>query len=73
MKYNKCLLVLSALAAVAFTGCKNEDVEKHRFENKFYITSTILSDDLLINRQPVLQQDDKTPLPGAGLGKCGTG
>ena len=48
MKYNKCLLVLSALAAVAFTGCKNEDVEKHRFDNKFYITSTILSDDLLI-------------------------
>ena len=48
MKYNKCLLVLSALATVAFTGCKNEDVEKHRFDNKFYITSTILSDDLLI-------------------------
>ena len=48
MKYNKCLLVLSALAAVAFTGCKNEDVEKHHFDNKFYITSTILSDDLLI-------------------------
>ena len=48
MKYNKCLLVLSALAAVVFTGCKNEDVEKHRFDNKFYITSTILSDDLLI-------------------------
>ena len=45
MKYNKCLLVLSALAAVVFTGCKNEDVEKHRFDNKFYITSTILSDD----------------------------
>ena len=48
MKYNKCLLVLSALAAVVFTGCKNEDVEKHRFDNKFYITSAILSDDLLI-------------------------
>ena len=25
------------------------------------------------SRQPVLHQDDKTPLPGAGLGKCGTG
>ena len=25
------------------------------------------------SRQPVLQQDDKTPLPGAGLGKCRAG
>lgn len=48
MKYNKCLLGLSALAAVVFTGCKNEDVEKQHFDNKFYITSAILTDDLLI-------------------------
>ena len=44
MKYNKCLLVLSALAAVVFTGCKNEDVEKHRFDNKFYICLLYTSD-----------------------------
>ncbi|MDE6877402.1 MAG: DUF1735 and LamG domain-containing protein [Alistipes sp.] len=48
MKYNKCLLVLSALAAVVFTGCKNDDPDKHHFDNKFYISSALMSDDLLI-------------------------
>ena len=48
MKYNKCLLVLSALAAVAFTGCKNDDPDKHHFDNKFYISSALMSDELLI-------------------------
>ena len=44
MKYNKCLLVLSALAAVAFTGCKNDDPDKHHFDNKFYISSALMSE-----------------------------
>lgn len=48
MKYNKCLSALLALAAVAFAGCKNEDPDKHHFDNKFYISSALMSDDLLI-------------------------
>lgn len=48
MKYNKCLLALLALAAVAFAGCKDEGADKHHFDNKFYISSALMSDDLLI-------------------------
>lgn len=48
MKYNKCLSALLVFAAVAFAGCKNEDPDKHHFDNKFYISSALMSDDLLI-------------------------
>lgn len=48
MKFNKCLLVLFGLIAVSFTGCKNEDVDERHFDNKFYISSSIVTDDLLI-------------------------
>lgn len=48
MKINRYIAVLILLAAAAFTGCKNEDPDEHHFDNKFYIASTILNDDLLI-------------------------
>lgn len=48
MKFNRYILVLTTLAAAAFTGCKNEDLDEYHFDNKFYISSTILNDDLLI-------------------------
>lgn len=48
MKFNRYLLVLTTLAAAAFTGCKNEDPDEYHFDNKFFISSTILNDDLLI-------------------------
>ncbi|WP_418983156.1 DUF1735 and LamG domain-containing protein [Alistipes sp.] len=48
MKFNRYILVLTTLAAAALTGCKNEDLDKHHFDNKFYISSAILNDDLLI-------------------------
>ena len=41
--------MLFVLAATAFTGCKNEDVDKHHFDNKLYISSAIMTDDLLID------------------------
>lgn len=48
MKFNRYTAVLTLIAAAAFTGCKNEDPDESHFDNKFYISSTILNDDLLI-------------------------
>ena len=48
MKFDKISLTLFLLAAVAFTGCKNEDPAEHHFDNKLYISSALLTDDLLI-------------------------
>lgn len=48
MKIKRYTAVLILLAAAAFTGCKNEDLDEFHFDNKFYISSTILNDDLLI-------------------------
>lgn len=48
MKFDKISLTLFLLAAVAFTGCKNEDPAEHHFDNKLYISSAQLTDDLLI-------------------------
>lgn len=49
MKMNKYLMVSFALAAAVFTGCKNEDVDEHHFGNKLYISSPLMTDDLLID------------------------
>lgn len=48
MKFDKISLTLFMLAAVAFTGCENEDPAEHHFDNKLYISSAIVTDDLLI-------------------------
>lgn len=48
MKINKSLWTLFAFAALAFAGCEHEDVEEHHFDNKFYLTTTPITDDLLI-------------------------
>lgn len=48
MKLNKFSLVLLTLAATAFVGCEHDDVTDHHFENKLYITTQPVSDDLLI-------------------------
>lgn len=48
MKLVKCFASLFALAPVVFTGCEHEDVEKHHFDNKLYITTAPVNDDLLI-------------------------
>lgn len=49
MKLNKFCLASLALAAVAFVGCKNEDVKNaHHFDNRLYISSPAVDSDLLI-------------------------
>ena len=48
MKFDKISLTLFLLAAVAFTGCKNEDPAEHHFDNKLYSSSAQRTDDLLI-------------------------
>lgn len=48
MKLVKCFVSLFALAPVVFTGCEHEDVGKHHFDNKLYITTAPVNDDLLI-------------------------
>ncbi len=47
MKLNK-ILAAFLLLSVTFVGCKNEDVEDHHFDNKLYITTAPVNDDLLI-------------------------
>lgn len=48
MKSNNRFAMLLLLAAGLATGCKNEDPGKHHFENKLYISSAPVTDDLLI-------------------------
>lgn len=49
MKLNKSCLALFALAAVAFVGCKNEDINNaHHYDNRLYISSAAVDSDLLI-------------------------
>lgn len=45
MKYN---LLLLALFAAVLVSCKGEDLEDHHFGNKLYVSSELMSDDLLI-------------------------
>lgn len=53
MKINKSLWTLFAFAALALAGCKHEDVEEHHFDNKLYLTTTPITDDLLIKNDVV--------------------
>lgn len=48
MRVNKYLMMLGALAVIAFTGCKNEDPAEHHFDNKLYVSSSLFTDNLLI-------------------------
>lgn len=48
MKTGKYILAFLAFAALATTGCKNDD---DIWGNKLYISSTILNNDLLISRE----------------------
>ena len=48
MKFNNRFAVLLLLAAALTAGCKNEDPDKHHFDNKLYISSAPVTDDLLI-------------------------
>ncbi len=48
MKLNKILSAFLLLATVVFAGCKGEDLEEHHFGNKLYISTTPVTDDLLI-------------------------
>lgn len=65
MKFDKISLTLFLLAAVAFTGCKNEDPAEHHFDNKLYISSAQLTDDLLIRDDIV--SDSRTILARLAL------
>lgn len=49
MKLNKYGFALLALAAITLNGCKDEDInEEHHYDNKLYISSAPVCDDLLI-------------------------
>lgn len=58
MKLDKYLPVLLGVAALALAGCKNEDPDKHHFDNKLYISSAVRTDDLLID--PAVQTTSRT-------------
>ena len=46
--YKYCLAIL-ALAATVVSGCKNIDIDdEHHYDNKLYVSSTPVTDDLLI-------------------------
>lgn len=49
MKLYKYCFVLLALTTVTVSGCKNEDInEEHHYDNKLYVSSAPVCDDLLI-------------------------
>ncbi|WP_295937045.1 DUF1735 and LamG domain-containing protein [uncultured Alistipes sp.] len=48
MKFNKINIAVIALAAVALMGCKNEDLDKHHYNNKLFISAADFTDELLI-------------------------
>lgn len=48
MKLNNYSLILLALATTIFVSCKDENVDEHHFDNKLYVTSQPVCDDLLI-------------------------
>lgn len=41
-------LLLYTLCAVLLVGCKGEDIKEHHFDNKLYVSSQLVFDDLLI-------------------------
>lgn len=48
MRLNKYMAMFGALAVILFAGCKNEDPSEHHFDNKLYVSSSLLTDNLLI-------------------------
>lgn len=49
MKSYKYYFAFLALASVIFSGCKNDDInDEHHYDNKLYVSSTPVCDDLLI-------------------------
>ncbi len=48
MKFNKKNLAALLLAAVAFTGCENEDISKQHYDNKLFISTKNVTEELLI-------------------------
>lgn len=48
MKLNKLNIAAVALAAVALTGCKNEDLSKQHYDNKLFISASNFTDEMLI-------------------------
>ena len=50
MKLNKFSWVLLTLAATTFVGCEHDDIADHHIENKLYITTSPVIDDLLLKQ-----------------------
>lgn len=49
MKFYKYCFAFLVLATVSMSGCKNEDInDEHHYDNKLYVSSTPVCDDLLI-------------------------
>ncbi len=48
MKFNKKYLAAFLLAGVALTGCENEDLSKQHYDNKLFISTKNVSEELLI-------------------------
>lgn len=53
MKYTTCFWMLVASASALLTGCKHDDVSEHHYDNKLYITTAPVTDDLLIKADVV--------------------
>lgn len=48
MKLNKVLAIATIFAALAFTGCKNDDPNDNSFDNKLYLDSEAKTSEMLI-------------------------
>ena len=50
MKILNYKLILPLFVAVALTGCVGEDLSEHHIDNKVYVSSGKVCDDLLIKK-----------------------
>ncbi|MCD7794252.1 MAG: DUF1735 domain-containing protein, partial [Alistipes sp.] len=58
MKFDKICLPFLLVAIAVFTGCENEDSAEHHFDNRLYISSATVTDDLLIRDD--ITEDSRT-------------
>lgn len=58
MKFDKVCLPLLLVAVMTLAGCKNEDSGAHHFDNRLYISSAAMTDDLLIRND--ITEDSRT-------------
>lgn len=58
MRFNKFNIIAAALAALALSGCRNEDTDRQHYDNKLFISASAFTDEMLIKgTEPTYERD----------------